>query len=90
MSDDPKTKYTFVRQLGLLTTIPFLLAAGPLVGYFLGCWLDDRLGTEPVLMFVMLALGFAAGVREMIGVIRKATRSAEEADRESARGSGRD
>jgi F0F1-type ATP synthase assembly protein I len=61
--------------------IPFLLAVAPLVGYFGGRWLDQKLGTEPVLTFLLLAMGFVAGVRETIIVIRKATKEAEDADK---------
>jgi len=79
--EDPSSKYKLARQVGLLTTIPFLLAVAPLVGYFGGRWLDGKLGTGPVLTFVLLGLGFVAGVRETVIVIRKATKDAEDADK---------
>ena len=97
MPEDPSSKYKQARQIGLLTTIPFLLAVAPLVGYFGGRWLDGKLGTapvltfiladdddrlaHPVLTFVLLGLGFVAGVRETIIVVRKATKEAEDADK---------
>ena len=52
-----------------------ILAVAPLVGYYLGRWLDGRLGTEPILMFVMLGVGLAAGVRETILILKKAQNS---------------
>ena len=79
--DDPSSRYKFARQIGLLSTIPFLLAVAPLVGYFGGRWLDGKLGTDPVLAFVLLGLGFVAGVRETIIVVRKASKEAEDADK---------
>jgi ATP synthase protein I len=37
-----------------------------LIGVFAGYYLDRWLGTEPILLFVFLALGFAAGVRNLL------------------------
>ena len=73
-SGRPSEKYQLARQLGMLTTIPMLLAASPLVGYFLGRWIDGKLNTEPWFEFVMLAIGFAAGVRETVLILRKVSR----------------
>jgi ATP synthase protein I len=69
---DPSDKYKRFRQLGLLTTIPMILAAAPLVGYYLGRWLDRRFRTDPVLSLIMLGVGLAAGVRETILILKKA------------------
>jgi ATP synthase protein I len=69
---DPSDKYKRLRQLGLLTTIPMILAAAPLVGYYLGRWLDRRFRTDPVLSLIMLGVGLAAGVRETILILKKA------------------
>lgn len=70
-----------VRQIGLLSMIPFMLAVAPLIGYFIGRWLDGRLGTNPVLTVVLLLLGFAAGVRETVILVRRAGVEAAEDDR---------
>jgi len=67
-------KRSELRQLGLLGTIPMLLASGPLIGFFGGRWLDSKLGTEPFLMIVLLALGFAASIKETIKIIKEANR----------------
>jgi len=64
----------------MLTMIPFLLGVAPVVGYFMGSWLDSKLGTDPVLMLVFLGLGFVAGVRETVLVVKKAGRSADDGD----------
>jgi ATP synthase protein I len=70
---DPK-KVTAWRQVGLLTTIPFILALAPIVGYLLGQYLDKRFHTRPGLSVVLLALGFVAGVRETINIVRLSQR----------------
>ena len=66
---DPK-KVTAWRQIALLSSIPFILALAPIVGYFLGKFLDQKFRTQPWLSIVLLALGFVAGVRETIKIIK--------------------
>jgi ATP synthase protein I len=74
MSGSSSDKYKQARQLGLLTTIPMILAAAPLVGYFLGRWIDRRFGTEPWFTMIFLVIGLVAGVRETILILRKANK----------------
>jgi len=61
-------------------TIPMMLAAGPLVGYFLGLWLDRWLDTDPWFTVIGGILGFAAGVNETIRVIRTIQREQNDGD----------
>jgi len=61
-------------------TIPMLLAAGPLVGYFLGHGLDRWLGTDPWFTVIGGILGFAAGVNETIRIIRTIQRDQSDGD----------
>ena len=72
MSGGPSDKYKGVRQLGLLSLIPMILAAAPLIGYFLGNKIDGWLSTGPVFGFVFVVLGFVAGVRETRLILRRA------------------
>lgn len=67
-------RYRAIRQVGLLVAIPGILLASPLIGFFIGSYLDSWLQTAPWLMLVFLILGFAAGVRQTILLIREATR----------------
>ncbi|MBI2194168.1 MAG: AtpZ/AtpI family protein [Planctomycetes bacterium] len=69
MKDDREDLYTGLRQAGVVMTIPMMLAAGPLLGFFAGQWLDRRLGTS-WFSTVLALVGFAAGVNETIRVIR--------------------
>jgi F0F1-type ATP synthase assembly protein I len=62
------------RQIGVLSSIPFILALSPIVGYFLGKYLDKKFRTEPWLSFVLLGLGFVAGIRETIKLVKLAQR----------------
>ena len=66
---DPK-QVTSWRQIGLLSSIPFILALAPIVGYFLGKFLDQKFRTQPWLSLVLMGLGFVAGVRETIKIVK--------------------
>jgi ATP synthase protein I len=66
---DPK-KVTAWRQIGLLSSIPFILALAPIVGFLVGKYLDQKFRTQPWLSLVLLGLGFVAGVRETIKIIK--------------------
>lgn len=66
---DPK-KVTDWRQIGLLSSIPFILALAPIVGFLLGKFLDQKFRTQPWLSLILLAMGFVAGVRETIKIVK--------------------
>ena len=74
---DP-SRYRGVRVIALLGTIPLILAVAPLIGYGFGLLLDRWLHTGSVLRLVFLGLGFVAGVREMVQLIRRAQRDIDE------------
>ena len=62
-----------VRQIGLVTTIPMILAAGPLVGYWIGQWIDRRWRSDPWGTVILALLGLIAGARQVIQVIQRWT-----------------
>jgi ATP synthase protein I len=39
--------------------------------FFLGTWLDGKLGTEPYLTFLLLLIGIAAGFRNLYLLIKR-------------------
>ena len=57
------------RQIGALTAVPFILLLGPLIGFFMGSWIDRRFGSYPVGTIALIILGFAASVRETVRLI---------------------
>jgi ATP synthase protein I len=59
-----------VRSLGALSAVGISFVLAIAIGVGGGLWLDGKLGTSPWLLFLGLALGFAAGVVN----IYKATR----------------
>lgn len=80
-----KERARLARQVGLLTSIPFVMLAGPVVGYLAGSWLDRRFGTAPVFLIILLIVGLVAAGRETYKLIRLASRE----DTENSSGSGR-
>jgi F0F1-type ATP synthase assembly protein I len=67
-------RYAAIRRAGLLTTIPVLLAASPIIGFYMGRLLDRLLNTEPALSIVFLILGFVAGGVQVAKVVKTANR----------------
>ena len=70
--------YRGLRSAGLLLAIPTLLIVSPLVGFFLGGWLDKRFHTSPWLMLAGLVLGFVAAGRETYQIYRRYQAEEEE------------
>ena len=59
------------RQIGTVSTFPFLLAGGPLIGYVLGDWVDRRFGFGPYGKAVLMLLGFFGALNETFRMIRE-------------------
>lgn len=68
---DNKEKIRLYRQLSLIGIIPAMMAVGPLLGLFIGKWLDKKLDTDPYLMWVLIFLGFIAAGKEVYSIIKK-------------------
>ncbi len=78
--DKKEDRYRAVRQAGLLTTIPVLLVVSPLVGFFIGRFLDGKLHTDPILTILFLILGFIAGARQIAAVLKVANKDPNKKD----------
>lgn len=62
--------YKWTKIWGLLSFVPVVLAAGPLAGYFLGDYLEKKIGYAPYLSLICLALGFFTSIREIIKILK--------------------
>ncbi len=69
-----------MRQIGILTALPFIMVAGPLVGYFIGDWLDHILGTSPYLTILLIIMGIISSGREVIKMVKMATDAGKNSD----------
>lgn len=55
-----------------LATIPLFLGVAPLVGWWIGRWVDRRAGTEWTFQAIGAFLGLLAGIKETIDLVRRA------------------
>jgi len=70
---DSKDKfYSNLRQAGIYTVIPLILAVGPIIGYFMGNFLDKKLHTSPYLMILFILFGFIASGKEVYNLTKRA------------------
>jgi uncharacterized protein YqgC (DUF456 family) len=59
-----------IRSAGILTMIPTLMIVGPLIGFFVGRWIETRTGIGWAIP-VSIMVGLAAGFRETYRIIRR-------------------
>lgn len=69
-----------MRQIGLVTTIPMIFAAGPLVGYWIGSWVDGRFGTDPWGKVIVSLLGFVASLKQVVTIIQRSDQEESKKD----------
>jgi hypothetical protein len=62
-----------LRDVGIYTTIPMLLLAGPALGYWLGLQAQHRWGHDPWFAAGGAIFGLAASIRQIVKVIRRGT-----------------
>ncbi|MDH3217272.1 MAG: AtpZ/AtpI family protein [Candidatus Krumholzibacteria bacterium] len=76
-------RYQTMRRAGLLTTVPVLLAASPVIGFYIGRFIDVKLKTEPLFSIIFLILGFVAGAVQVAKVVKLANREPPKKDKNS-------
>jgi ATP synthase protein I len=72
----PKRQGNVWAQVGLYASLGFILPAGAVVGGAAGWFLDRWLHTSPWLTLVLGLLGAAAGLIEVLRVMRRAEKDA--------------
>ncbi len=63
-----------IRELGYFASLGLSVALSIFIGLGLGLWLDKTFETDPILMFVGLAFGIAAGFTNIIRAGKKGKR----------------
>lgn len=71
MDQDRKEQFQAIQALGSLGNIGFIVAAAVLLGWFVGTWLDRKLGTAPWLMLACLILGLAGAAVECWRILKR-------------------
>lgn len=71
LKPDEKEDRKFYRQMSIFATIPTLIIVSPMVGFFIGDWLDDKFDTTPVFVIVGLIVGFVSAALETYRLVRK-------------------
>lgn len=66
--------YKGVKTVGFVSFIPFILAAGPLTGYFVGTFLQKRFNLAPNWVFLGVVFGFLAAITEIVKILKAITR----------------
>jgi ATP synthase protein I len=75
--------YSYLRQAGIYTVIPIILAVGPIIGYFMGNFLDKKLHTAPYLMILFILFGFIASGKEVYNLAKRAMQEMDEEDKKN-------
>ncbi|MDD5116182.1 MAG: hypothetical protein PHW98_03865 [Candidatus Omnitrophica bacterium] len=62
--------YKGVKTAGLVSFIPFMLAAGPLSGYFVGTFLQEKFNLSYLTVLFGVFFGFLSAVFEIIRILK--------------------
>lgn len=60
-----------MQMIASYATLPFVLGIPPIVGWYIGTYLDRYFHTNPFGMFILLGLGVIGGVREFYRIVTK-------------------
>jgi F0F1-type ATP synthase assembly protein I len=63
--------YKSVKIVGLISFIPMILVAGPLAGLLAAEILEKKFGSNSVVLFVCITIGFITSISEVIRIIRR-------------------
>ncbi len=74
-------------MLGLAWRLTIEMLVGIGVGGYLGWWLDQAMGTKPIMMLVLLILGMAAGLLNSVRTVSEMRRKLDEKDLSAQNGS---
>ena len=69
--------YKWVKIGGILSFLPFVIAAGPVAGYIVGDYLVRKFGLPFYTLLILITLGIAGSIRETIRIIKFALKTEE-------------
>lgn len=72
MNEEDKEQHRkHMQTMAVYITLPFILGIPPIVGLFIGSWLDKYFGIAPYAMYFLLFLGSVAGIKECYKIIKE-------------------
>lgn len=80
MGQDDKRRadvYRWIKIGGLLSFLPFVLGAGPIAGFYLGKYLEQRFGLPVYVSIILVTIGFIASLKESVRIVRMAIKTQE-------------
>jgi len=81
MTSGPKNKkaaYKWIKIAGLMSFLPFVLAAGPFAGYLLGSYLQEKYNAPQYVVLIAISIGFAGSVIETVKLVKFALKAETE------------
>lgn len=60
-----------IQVIASYAMLPFLLGIPPIIGWYIGTWLDNTFDISPYGRYGLLILGFISGMREVYRIIKK-------------------
>ena len=66
--------YKGLKTVGFVSFIPFILAAGPLSGYFIGSFLHKKFNLSRWVVLFGVIFGFISAITEIVKVLRAINR----------------
>lgn len=69
--DEEEQKRKRIQIIASYVTLPFVLGIPPIVGWYIGSWLDKYFAIAPYGMYTLLVLGLIAGIREFYRIVSK-------------------
>lgn len=62
--------YQGIKIVGFVSFIPFMLAAGPLTGYFIGTFLQKKFNLSSWVVLLSVGFGFLMAIFEVIKILK--------------------
>ena len=69
-----KGLWKMMQIAGLAMAIPFEIAAGPFIGYFIGVYLKNRFGIHRYVVYLLILMGFIASIVNTVTIIQMMVR----------------
>lgn len=80
MAKRPAERAKAWKTLSLALYVPIVMVVAPVAGYYLGSWLDRKLGTDSWLTWICILMGFGVAARQIYHIVRRIQKEQEQED----------